>query len=145
MGINPITGKPGPAPIPRRDGDKVQARQRINALVRSGQIPKPNALPCTDCGHVWKLGERRHEYDHHKGYGAEHHLDVEAVCKACHVKRDNAKAAQTHCMHGHEFTADNTIIHANGTRHCRECRRAYDRERRDAEWWREYRRKRRGN
>ncbi len=31
------------------------------------------------------------------------------------------KARQTHCIHGHEFDEDNTIIRTNGTRRCRAC------------------------
>lgn len=31
------------------------------------------------------------------------------------------KAAQTHCVRGHLFDEANTIIHKNGTRHCRAC------------------------
>lgn len=140
FGVNPHTGRPGPAPNPARDGDRKQARQRINVEVREGRRPHPNTLPCLDCGHVWSKGERRHEYDHHKGYTAEHHLDVEAVCTKCHAERDSAKAKQTHCVHGHEFKVENTIIAANGTRHCRECRKASDKNRgRSAEYWRQYR------
>lgn len=133
----------GPKPKPPRDGDKVQARQRVNVLVRSGRIPHPTSLPCTDCGHVWREGGRNHEYDHFHGYGAEHHGCVEVVCTRCHAVRDNARKKQTECLRGHEFTPENTIVAANGTRHCRECRRAHDRARgRDAEYWREYRRNR---
>lgn len=134
----------GPAPMPARDGDTEQARQRINVEVRTGRRPHPNTLPCTDCRHVWTEGERRHEYDHHLGYAAEHHLHVQPVCTTCHAARDSAKAKQTHCIHGHEFTDANTIKRANGTRLCRECRRARDRGRRDATYWREYRAKKRG-
>lgn len=134
----------GPAPAEPRDGDLKQARQRINVLVRTGRKPHPNTLPCTDCGHVWSEGERRHEYDHHNGYAAEHHYDVEPVCTTCHAKRDSHRKAKTHCVSGHEFTPENTITAANGTRHCRECRRKYDRNRRDASFWREYRRQRNG-
>lgn len=36
------------------------------------------------------------------------------------------KRAQTHCKHGHEFTAENTYVF-QGRRHCRECRRIWDR------------------
>lgn len=140
-GINPETGRSGPAPKAPRAGDKVQARQRVNVEVRTGRRPHPNTLPCADCGHIWKPGERRHEYDHHKGYAAEHHLDVEPVCTKCHARRDQGRA--THCLRGHEFTAENTIIKTNGTRACRECRRAHDRGRRDAAYWRDYRAKRR--
>jgi hypothetical protein len=119
----------GPAPLPARDGDKVQARHRINVEVRSGRRPHPNELPCADCGHVWTEGERRHEYDHHLDYAAEHHLDVEAVCTRCHSRRDNPKAGQTTCAKGHEFTPENTFRPKQGGRACRECRRGYDRSR----------------
>lgn len=27
-------------------------------------------------------------YDHYRGYSAEHHFDVEAVCTTCHAKRE---------------------------------------------------------
>ena len=39
------------------------------------------------------------------------------------------KAGQTHCIHGHEFTPDNTFIRKNGCRTCLTCRRALDRVR----------------
>lgn len=87
FGVNRITGRPGPAPKPPRDGDKVQARQRINVEVRMGRRAHPNTMACVDCGHVWRESERRHEYDHHLGYGAEHHYDVEPVCTKCHRHR----------------------------------------------------------
>jgi hypothetical protein len=79
--------RPGPAPAPARDGDRLQARQRVNVEVRRGWRPHPNDLPCVDCGHEWAPGQRRHEYDHHLGYAAEHHLDVEPVCTVCHRRR----------------------------------------------------------
>lgn len=82
----------GPRPYPPRDGDKKQARQRINVEVRTGHRPHPNTLPCADCGHVWADGERRHEYDHYLGYAAEHHYDVESVCTDCHHQREEARA-----------------------------------------------------
>lgn len=76
---------------PTRDGDVRQARRRVNYLVEQGRIPRPNDLPCTDCGHIWSLGERRHEYDHHVGYDAEHQLDVEPVCTTCHQRREETR------------------------------------------------------
>ncbi len=142
FGLNPKTGRPGPAPSPPRDGDREQARQRINVEVRTGRRPHPNSVPCADCGHVWEEGERRHEYDHFRGYMAAHHLDVESVCTNCHAKRDSSRAKQKHCLRGHEFTIENTIVKTNGTRQCRECSRAKDRGRRNAAYWRAYRAKR---
>lgn len=82
------TRKYGPNPYVPRDGDKKQARQRINVLVKTGKLPHPKTLLCTDCGHVWKEGERRHEYDHHLGYDAQHHYHVQPVCTQCHTKRE---------------------------------------------------------
>lgn len=134
------TRRPGPSPHPPRDGDKLQARQRINVEVRTGRRPHPNTLPCADCGHVWRDGERRHEYDHHLGYAAQRHGDVQAVCTLCHAARDSAKKAQTHCKAGHAFSADNTGQRVNGGRFCRQCRRDFDKTRnRDAGYWRAYR------
>lgn len=124
-----------------RDGDKSQARHRINYLVAQGRIPDPDDLPCVDCGDTGESG-LRHEYDHHLGYSAEHQLDVEAVCSACHARRD--RPVPTHCPHGHEYTPENTILRSNGKhRVCRACTRARDRERRDAAHWRAYRARRR--
>lgn len=89
--------KPRPAAgrsyAPARDGDVKQARRRVNYLVEAGLLPAPNDLPCTDCGHVWALGERRHEYDHHLGYDATHHEDVQPVCTTCHHVREQERQA----------------------------------------------------
>lgn len=129
----------GPKPMPARDNDKVQARQRVNVEVRTGRRAHPNTLACVDCGHVWATGQRRHEYDHHLGYAPEHHGDVEPVCTTCHHTRDNIKKQQTACQRGHAFTIENTLIKPNGCRLCRQCRRDRERGRRDAAYWRAYR------
>lgn len=128
----------GPAPKPPRDGDRKQARQRINVLVRTGRLPRPGSLPCSRCGH--RGDDRRHNYHHHNGYAAAHHYDVVVVCTKCHPAADGPPA--THCLRGHEYTEVNTIVKKNGTRQCRACRQAYDLRRRDAAWWRAYRLKR---
>lgn len=79
--------------VAARDGDVKQARRRVNYLIEAGLLSAPNILPCTDCGHVWAKGERRHEYDHHLGYAAEHHEDVEPVCTTCHHAREQQRQA----------------------------------------------------
>lgn len=73
----------GPPRSPRRDGDKVQARSRINHDVRLGLRPDPDELHCARCGHLGS--DRRHEYHHHMGYAAEHHYDVLPLCTTCHA------------------------------------------------------------
>lgn len=79
--------KMGPSPYLERPGDKKQARHRVNVLVRTGKIPKPNDLPCSDCGHVHKDGGKRHEYDHHEGYATGKHTVVIVRCSTCHHRR----------------------------------------------------------
>lgn len=135
-GVNPITGRPGPAPKAAQSGNKQQARQRINVEVRMKRRPHPNSIPCMDCGHVWVPGERRHEYDHHLGYAAEHHYDVESVCTLCHAKRDSQKKHQATCLKGHEFTESNTAYKPSGCRICLQCRRSREAKIKTAEWWR---------
>lgn len=80
--------------VPARDGDKKQARRRVNYFVEAGLIPAPNELPCVDCGHEWELGGVRHEYDHHLGYAAEHHERVEALCSRCHHQRERSRSGK---------------------------------------------------
>lgn len=41
------------------------------------------------------------------------------------------RAAWTHCVRGHAFTPENTLVSKSGKRGCRECRREYH-QRRDA-------------
>ncbi|WP_406263515.1 hypothetical protein [Streptomyces chartreusis] len=77
--------------VPVRDGDQKQARRRVNHLVDVGLLPPPNTLPCTDCGHTWQPGQKRHEYDHHLGYAAQHHEHVEPVCTDCHTTRTHSR------------------------------------------------------
>ena len=67
------------------DGNKKQARSRVNYLVSIGFLPNPNLVACLDCGHIGK--GRRHEYDHCRGYAAKNHETVEAVCSKCHSAR----------------------------------------------------------
>jgi hypothetical protein len=76
---------------PTRDGDKAQARRRINYLVEQRKIPAPGSLPCVDCGHLGK--DRRHEYDHARGYDGPNQLYVEAVCAPCHHRREAEREA----------------------------------------------------
>jgi len=77
------------APSPIRDA----ARSAVRHAVLSGRMPHPNSVPCTDCGDIWRDGERRHEHDHHLGYEPAHRLDVEVVCTTCHADREKKRRA----------------------------------------------------
>lgn len=61
-------------------------------------------------------------------------LHLEPVTPAVNTLRGMGSPAQnarkTHCIHGHEFTPENTIHHPGGRRECRECRNAIQRQRR---------------
>lgn len=81
-------------PIGYRDPLKQKARNRLSYAVRRGRIPRANKVPCTDCGHIWKPGERRHEYDHYRGYDEQHWLDVQVVCTLCHADREKNRGRQ---------------------------------------------------
>lgn len=76
---------------PTRDGDRLQARRRVNYLVEQGRIPHPADLPCMDCCDEVFTDNPRHEYDHAKGYDGENQLYVEAVCRRCHRNREEAR------------------------------------------------------
>jgi hypothetical protein len=82
----PKVSKMGCRFAPVKDGDKKQARARVNFLVRTGRMLNPNCVPCFDCGHTGE--DRRHEYDHFQGYAAEHQECVQVVCTTCHTKRE---------------------------------------------------------
>lgn len=61
--------------------EKRDAHRRVALAVRSGRIPRPALLRCTDCGRPAA------HYDHHRGYAPEHALSVQPVCVACHWQR----------------------------------------------------------
>lgn len=74
-----------------RDGDKRQARRRINYLVEQGFLPRPGDIGCVDCGDGIFTRAHRHEYDHARGYDGENQLYVEPVCSKCHRNREEAR------------------------------------------------------
>lgn len=76
---------------PTRDGDKQQARRRVNYLVEQGRIPRPDDLPCIDCCDEVFIGRFRHEYDHALGYDGDNQLYVEPVCSKCHHLREESR------------------------------------------------------
>lgn len=80
---------------PTRDGDKLQARRRVNYLVEQGRIPHPDDVPCMDCGDVIFANNYRHEYDHAKGYDGDNQLYVEAVCSRCHHSREDDRVCNS--------------------------------------------------
>jgi stress-induced morphogen len=111
-------------PMPDK-ASKRRARSEINKAVARGDLPRPAALPCEDCGHLGD--DRRHHYDHHRGYGDEQTYDVQVVCSRCHGARARARnemVHKTHCARGHALTRN-----PDGHWRCRECKLEYWRAR----------------
>jgi len=54
---------------------------------------------------------------------------LEPVTTAENTRRGLAGVLKTHCVHGHEFTEENTYIRKSGHRDCRACHRRTERER----------------
>ena len=68
-----------------------KARIALGTAVKRGRIPPAKAVPCTDCGEIYRGNGPAPEYDHYLGYDPEHALDVQAVCRRCHVGREAAR------------------------------------------------------
>lgn len=68
------------------------------------------------------------------------HLD--AVSNKENCQRGLKGRMVTACAKGHPYTKRNTGRHATGRRFCRTCRRARDRKRLDAAYWRAWRARR---
>jgi hypothetical protein len=91
------------------------------------------------------VGHRCHDEDPTcgGGIGCPHRLCWEPTHLIQQTRQENllsgktvpaARAAQTHCVHGHEFTEANTRIRKNGTRKCRKCDAIKSREYRGRQW-----------
>jgi len=64
--------------------------------------------PCTVCGAMKSEA-------HHEDYSKP--LEVTWLCRTCH----KAEHRKTHCINGHEYSAENTYVRPNGDRECRIC------------------------
>lgn len=99
-------------------GNKVRAA-RMAHMLWVGPIPAGLHID-----HVYERGCR------HRDCINPAHL--EAVTQAENNRRGQGfggrNARKTHCVHGHEFTAENTYNTPNGRRRCRECARIWQRK-----------------
>lgn len=74
--------------LPRKNeqnSEVIRANRLIQMRVHRGTLPNPNTLLCLDCGHIGD--DRRHEYDHYRGYAGDAKSDVQPVCTLCHARR----------------------------------------------------------
>lgn len=66
----------------RRYPERINARKAVAYAVQIGRLPGVTETACVDCGAPAR------QYDHYLGYAREHRLHVQAVCRACHGRRD---------------------------------------------------------
>ena len=69
---------------------KLRAREAVAHAIRAGRLRPATDYPCTDC----ELPAR--EYDHWQGYDVAHHLNVQPVCRLCHVQRGIEREGRTY-------------------------------------------------
>ncbi|MGE3779067.1 MAG: hypothetical protein AB7F89_17915 [Pirellulaceae bacterium] len=60
---------------------KAKARSAVSQAIESGRLRRPQA--CSNCGAVGMV-----EAHHFNGYAEEHWLDVQWLCKTCHLQED---------------------------------------------------------
>jgi len=60
---------------------QVKARNRVNKLILSGKLPRPDILICAHCA-----ATQAQHYHHYAGYEHDNWLDVIALCTECHGK-----------------------------------------------------------
>jgi hypothetical protein len=107
------------------------ARMRLQRALKRGELVRPTV--CSKC--------RRESFIEaaHRSYGRE--IDILWLCRSCHRKWDAEqpkgghpnqatvrssvpwRQRKTHCIHGHEYTPENTYIRPSGERACRICQR----------------------
>jgi len=61
--------------------DKAKARSAVSQAIQAGCLHVPGL--CSACGQVGKV-----EAHHFKGYTKDHWLDVQWLCKRCHLRED---------------------------------------------------------
>lgn len=59
---------------------KIEARTKVNMLIRSGKLQKPAKLNCIHCS------KKAEAYHHDEGYSGDNATNVVPVCYKCHAK-----------------------------------------------------------
>ena len=64
-----------------RNPEKAKARSVVSQAIDSGRLVRPSA--CEKCGAIGMV-----EAHHFRGYAEDHWLDVQWLCKRCHLRED---------------------------------------------------------
>jgi hypothetical protein len=114
--VNPITGY---VQVCLRADGKSQTRMLHNIVTRAFLGPKTPALPWVRHLNGDKLDNRLCNLVY--GTGVDNAQD-----RVRHGHDHNAN--KTHCVNGHQYTPENTVIVTGGWRKCRTCKRIQERE-----------------
>ena len=68
-----------------KSNEKAAAHSAVHEAIKSGNLQPITVMECTECG------DSAQHY-HHWSYKREHFLDVQPVCRACHVYIHSGKA-----------------------------------------------------
>lgn len=123
-----IPGNPKAYPKVRRDG-KVMGAHRAVMLDTYGESARP-----FDAAH--SCDQKRCVNPEHISPKTRSENVQEAYDRGLTPRIKGAirqRAEQTHCIHHHEFTPENTYITPRGTRSCRRCHAESEQKRRGAE------------
>jgi hypothetical protein len=109
------SGRRGPYPVVGlyRGGKRVESRTVHSIVAEAFLGPCPPGLEVRHLD-----GDSRNARADNLEYGTRGENMLDRVRHGTHNH-----AAKTHCIHGHEFTSDNTYITTRGGRECRICRR----------------------
>lgn len=144
VGLPPLGAYHNPDP-------EVEFAKRIGAPDADGCLPWQGQIATNGYGRFARNGTTvpAHRYAYEREHGrVPEGMELDHLCRnrACvnsaHLEpvshRENtmrgqtvtaANARKTHCIHGHEFTPENTYIQSRGGRGCRACRDRDNRQR----------------
>ena len=97
---------------------KAHRAHRVSYAAFVGPIPEGMSV-CHRCDN------RACVRPEHLFLGTDRENTHDAIAKG-RFKKVTPLAPQTHCNKGHEFTPENTLHNAHGSKRCRTCRKAYD-------------------
>lgn len=75
----------------KRYPEKYHAHKAVRCAVRSGRLPHPSSLDCTDCG---MLADQYH----HESYAEQDRLSVIPLCQQCHTTRHKRNRRGLHSV-----------------------------------------------
>lgn len=97
------------------DGNRYVAHRWLLGHLRGRPLDWPAEIGCHTCDNP-RCCNPKHLY-----VGSHHDNTMDAIARSGHPAA--ARRAQTHCVAGHPYDAENTHQSPNGWRYCRTCKR----------------------